>query len=81
MLQRVYKIGFNRAARIMDQLGEAGIVGPEEGTKPRKVLMTMEEFEDLLLGTLGRMDGDFDDYREDVTDLTWNEILRRGANE
>ena len=48
MLQRVYKIGFNRAARIMDQLCEAGVVGPEEGTKPRKVLMTMEEFEEYL---------------------------------
>ncbi len=45
MLQRVYKIGFNRAARIMDQLADAGVVGPEEGTKPRKVLMSMEEFE------------------------------------
>ena len=33
MLQRYFKIGFNRAARIMDQLEEAGIVGPEEGTK------------------------------------------------
>ena len=48
MLQRVYKIGFNRAARIMDQLSEAGVVGPEEGTKPRKVLMTMEEFENFV---------------------------------
>lgn len=45
MLQRVYKIGFNRAARIMDQLSDAGVVGPEEGTKPRKVLMSLEEFE------------------------------------
>ncbi len=45
MLQRVYRIGFNRAARIMDQLCEAGVVGPEEGTKPRKVLMSPEEFE------------------------------------
>ena len=45
MLQRSFKIGFNRAARIMDQLCEAGVVGPEEGTKPRKVLMTAEEFE------------------------------------
>lgn len=45
MLQRVFKIGFNRAARIMDQLSEFGVVGEEEGTKPRKVLMTMEEFE------------------------------------
>lgn len=50
MLQRVYKIGFNRAARIMDQLCEAGVVGQEEGTKPRKVLMTMEEFEQSLAG-------------------------------
>lgn len=45
MLQRMFKIGFNRAARIMDQLEEAGVVGPEEGTKPRRVLMTLEEFE------------------------------------
>lgn len=48
MLQRVFKIGFNRAARIMDQLEEVGVVGPEEGTKPRRVLMTEEEFEQLL---------------------------------
>ena len=45
MLQRYLKVGFNRAARIMDQLEEAGIVGPEEGTKPRKVLMTSEELQ------------------------------------
>ncbi len=45
MLQRMFKIGFNRAARIMDQLADAGVVGPEEGTKPRKVLMSQEEFE------------------------------------
>lgn len=48
MLQRVYKIGFNRAARIMDQLAEAGVVGPEEGTKPRKILMSLEEFEQYV---------------------------------
>ncbi|MDE5781856.1 MAG: DNA translocase FtsK [Lachnospiraceae bacterium] len=48
MLQRMYRIGFNRAARIMDQLAQAGVVGEEEGTKPRKVLMTLEEFEDFL---------------------------------
>ena len=48
MLQRIYRIGFNRAARIMDQLCEAGVVGPEEGTKPRKVLMTMEEFNQYI---------------------------------
>ena len=48
MLQRMYKIGFNRAARIMDQLCDAGVVGPEEGTKPRKVLMSMEEFQSYV---------------------------------
>ncbi len=48
MLQRAFKIGFNRAARIMDQLAEAGVVGPEEGTKPRKVLMSQEEFEQYV---------------------------------
>lgn len=48
MLQRMFKIGFNRAARIMDQLAEAGVVGEEEGTKPRKVLMTKEEFEQYV---------------------------------
>lgn len=48
MLQRVFKIGFNRAARIMDQLAEAGVVGEEEGTKPRKVLMSMEQFEQYI---------------------------------
>lgn len=48
MLQRVYKIGFNRAARIMDQLAEVGVVGPEEGTKPRKILMSAEEYENYI---------------------------------
>lgn len=48
MLQRVFKIGFNRAARIMDQLCEAGVVGEEEGTKPRKVLMSQEQFEQYI---------------------------------
>ena len=48
MLQRMFKIGFNRAARIMDQLADAGVVGEEEGTKPRKVLMSMEQFENMM---------------------------------
>lgn len=48
MLQRVFRIGFNRAARIMDQLSEAGVVGPEEGTKPRTILMSAEQFENYL---------------------------------
>lgn len=47
-LQRVFKIGFNRGARIMDQLCEAGVVSEEDGKKPRNILMTMEEFEQML---------------------------------
>lgn len=48
MLQRMFKIGFNRATRIMDQLYDAGVIGPEEGINPRKVLMTMEEFQNYI---------------------------------
>ena len=48
MLQRVFKIGFNRAARIMDQLAEAGVVSEENGTKARQVLMDMPAFEQYL---------------------------------
>ncbi len=48
MLQRVFKIGFNRAARIIEQLSISGVIGEEEGTKPRKVLMSLVEFENFL---------------------------------
>ena len=48
MLQRAFKIGFNRAARIMDQLEDAGVVGPEAGTKPREILMSEEQLENYL---------------------------------
>ncbi len=48
MLQRTFKIGFNRAARIMDQLCEAGVVGDEIGTKPRNILMTKAQFDEYV---------------------------------
>ncbi|MCR5627907.1 MAG: DNA translocase FtsK [Lachnospiraceae bacterium] len=48
ILQRMFRIGFNRAARIMDQLAAAGVVSEEEGTKARQILMTMDEFEQYL---------------------------------
>ncbi|MBQ9437612.1 MAG: DNA translocase FtsK, partial [Lachnospiraceae bacterium] len=48
MLQRYFKIGFNRAARLMDQLADARIVGEEEGTKPRKILMTKDQLMELM---------------------------------
>ena len=48
MLQRQFKVGFNRAARVMEQLYDAGVVGQEEVNKPRKVIMSMEEFEQII---------------------------------
>lgn len=48
MIQRQFKVGFNRAARVMEQLYEAGVVGQEEMNKPRKVIMSIEEFEQIL---------------------------------
>jgi DNA segregation ATPase FtsK/SpoIIIE, S-DNA-T family len=56
MLQSKMKVGFSRARRIMDQLEERGVVGPSEGSKPRDVLMTVEE--------LGQLRGREDTYGE-----------------
>ena len=47
MLQRRFRIGYNRAARIVDIMEEMGVVGPQDGSSPRKVLMNREEFENL----------------------------------
>lgn len=50
MIQRQFRVGFNRAARIMEQLYDAGVVGQEEQNKPRKILMSMEQFEGYISG-------------------------------
>ena len=47
MLQRRFRIGYNRAARIMDMMEARGIVTPQDGSRPRQVLMSEEELEAL----------------------------------
>jgi S-DNA-T family DNA segregation ATPase FtsK/SpoIIIE len=50
MLQRRFNIGFNRAARIIDQLSDFGVAGSDEGPKPRKIIMSIEQFYEYLNG-------------------------------
>ena len=52
MLQRRFNIGFNRAARIIDQLAEFGVTGPANGSKPREILMDSMTFEDMYAETV-----------------------------
>ena len=49
MLQRRLKLGYSRAARLVDQMAERGIVGPFEGSKPRQVLITREQWQEMVL--------------------------------
>ena len=48
-LQRRLKLGYARAARVMDQMEERGIIGPSEGSKPRRVLITKDEWMEIQL--------------------------------
>jgi len=65
MIQRRFRVGFNRAARIIEQLQDAGFVGPDEGSKPRKVLLTKEEYYQLKNGN-----GATDNILEDEASVT-----------
>ena len=75
-LQRKFSIGFNRAGRIIDQLNKAGVVGPAVGTKPRQVMMTMEQF-DAYLGGSEAESGSEDPYAlaHDFVDEQGSEVI------
>ena len=63
MLQRRLKLGYARAARIVDEMEEKGIVGPFQGSKPRSILVTKEQWEAMRSGNSSQMG--FDDLDEE----------------
>ena len=65
MLQRRLKLGYARAARIVDEMEEKGIVGPFQGSKPRDILITKEQWETMRSG--GSMQMGFDDLEAEDT--------------
>ena len=68
MLQRRLKVGYTRAARIIDQMEELGIVGPFEGSKPRQLLITRQQWQEMqfIHGTAPIADNlpDTDDFSQ-----------------
>ncbi len=52
LLQRKLKVGYSRAGRLIDQLEERGIIGPHEGSKPRRVLMSKSEYQEMMVNNL-----------------------------
>ena len=73
MLQRRLKLGYARAARIVDEMEEKGIVGPFMGSKPRTILITKEQWEAMKGGASAQMD--FDDLEEETEDYEDEELL------
>ena len=83
VLQRKLKLGYSRAARLMDQLEEAGVVGPFEGSKPRAVIMSRDEWKTMQEGGAPpSQDQSFDDIpRDDFEDLAEVETAEENTEE
>jgi len=67
MLQRRLKLGYARAARIVDEMEEKGIVGPFQGAKPREILITQEQWDAMRSGGASQME--FDDLQMEDTEI------------
>ncbi len=76
LLQRKLGIGYGRSSRMIDQLAEAGVLGPFREGKAREILMTMEEFQARFGGTGGGVQGTLAGLREDEyerEDVPWDD--------
>ena len=68
LLQRKLKLGYARAARIVDELEERGIIGPYEGAKPRKVLITKQQWYEMNALAQGGADRPYGEDEEDTSE-------------
>ena len=59
MLQRRLKLGYSRAARLVDQMEDRGVVGPFEGSKPRQLLITRAQWQEMQMGGQGEEEPPF----------------------
>jgi S-DNA-T family DNA segregation ATPase FtsK/SpoIIIE len=64
LLQRKLKLGYARAARIIDDLESSGIIGPYEGAKPRKVLVTKQQWYEMNALAQGGANKDYSENEE-----------------